>query len=312
MMPPAAHGLVELSFDLGAMDSEAAEAACFECGASSVTFVDAQDDPAAGVPVLEPLPGEFRLWPATRLKALFANVEQADELASRLGAQLGLGPELIRIQSVQDRVWEREWLRDFHAMRFGKRLWICPHHEEVNEPHARVVHMDPGLAFGTGTHPTTRLCLEWLDEHLGLGARVIDYGCGSGVLAVAAATLGASEAHCFDIDPQALLATHANALANGLSAFIRIHQSTDTLPHGADTLIANILSGPLCELAARFATLVRPGGTVVLAGLLLAQQYEVTRAYSACFDMAPFGEREGWVGLSGRRLSCTPSAPSAP
>jgi ribosomal protein L11 methyltransferase len=307
MTPPAACGLVELSFDLGALDPDAAETACFECGAGSVTFVDAHDDP-----VLEPLPGEFRLWPATRLKALFANVDRADELASRLGARLGLAAELIRALPVEDRVWEREWLRDFHAMRFGERLWICPHHEEVSEPHALVVRMDPGLAFGTGTHPTTRLCLEWLDAHLQAGAVVIDYGCGSGVLAVAAAKLGASEAHCFDIDPQALQATHANAQANGSSACVRIHQAAATLPHGADTLIANILSGPLCELAARFATLVRPGGTVVLAGLLVAQQYEVTRAYSACFDMAPFGEREGWVGLSGRRLSCTPSAPSAP
>ena len=329
MMPPAARGLLELSFDLGAMDSEAAEAACFECGAGSVTFVDAHDDhpgealsrtlgvgsqavrPGVDV-VLEPLPGEFRLWQATRLKALFADIDQADELANRLGAYLGLAREHIRIRQVEDRVWEREWLRDFHAMRFGKRLWISPHHEEVNEPHALVVRMDPGLAFGTGTHPTTRLCLEWLNAHLHPGAVVIDYGCGSGILAVAAAKLGASEAHCFDIDPQALLATHANAQANDSSARVRVHQSADTLPHAADTLIANILSGPLCELAARFATLVRPGGTVVLAGLLLAQQYEVTRAYSACFDMAPFGEREGWVGLSGRRLSCTPSAPSAP
>ena len=312
MIPPADRGLIELSFDLGALDSEAAEAACFECGAGSVTFVDAHDNPAAGVPVLEPLPGEFRLWPTTRLKALFAEVDQADELASRLGAHLGLAAEHIRIQPVEDRVWEREWLRDFHAMRFGKRLWICPHHEEVSEPNALVVRMDPGLAFGTGTHPTTRLCLEWLDAHLQPGAVMIDYGCGSGVLAVAAARLGAREAHCFDIDPQALLATQANAQANDSSAFIRIHQSAQTLPHGVDTLVANILSGPLCELAARFAALVRPGGTVVLAGLLLAQQDEVTRAYSACFDMAPFGEREGWVGLSGRRLSCTPSAPSAP
>ncbi len=309
MTPPAARGLLELSFELGALDSETAEAACFECGAGSVTFVDAHDDP-----VLEPLPGEFRLWPTTRLKALFADVDQAGELelASRLGARLGLAAQLIRIQPVADRVWEREWLRDFHAMRFGQRLWICPHHEEVNDPRAVVVRMDPGLAFGTGTHPTTRLCLEWLDAHLQPGAVMIDYGCGSGVLAVAAAKLGAREAHCYDIDPQALLATHANAAANGLSACVRIHQSANTLPRAADLLVANILSGPLCELAPSFATLVRPGGALVLAGLLLAQQDEVTRAYSACFDMAPFGEREGWVGLSGRRLSCTPSAPSAP
>src|SRR6185437_2700649 len=175
-----------------------------------------------------------------------------------------------------------------------------------------VVHMDPGLAFGTGSHPTTALCLEWLDANLEPGAVVIDYGCGSGVLAVAAAKLGAREVHCFDIDPQALHATQQNAQANGLSARVRTHSSAETVPQGVDTLLANILSGPLCELAARFAGLVRPGGEVVLAGLLQAEQAEVTRAYSACFDMDLFGEREGWLSLSGRRRSCTPSAPSAP
>jgi len=198
--------LVELSFDLGALEPEAAEAACFECGAASVTFVDAHDDP-----ILEPLPGEFRLWPTTRLKALFAAVPDPERLATRLAGHLGLAPARIGIQSIEERVWEREWLRDFHAMRFGKRLWICPHHEQVDEPDAVIVHMDPGLAFGTGTHPTTALCLEWLDTHLRPGSLVIDYGCGSGILAVAAAKLGARAAHCFDIDPQALLATRDNA-----------------------------------------------------------------------------------------------------
>jgi ribosomal protein L11 methyltransferase len=298
--------LVELSFDLGSMEPETAEAACFECGAGSVTFVDAQDNP-----VLEPLPGEFRLWPTTRLKALFADVANPEEVALRLAGHLGVEPALIRIQPVADRVWEREWLRDFHAMRFGRRLWICPRHERVSEPEAVVVHMDPGLAFGTGTHPTTALCLEWLDANLQPGSCVIDYGCGSGVLAVAAAKLGAREVHCFDIDRQALLATRDNAQANALKN-IRIHESMDTLPHDADGLLSNILSGPLCELATRFASLVRPRGFIVLAGLLQQEESEVTRAYGACFDMGCFGQREGWLGLSGRRRSCTPSAPSAP
>jgi ribosomal protein L11 methyltransferase len=298
--------LVELSFDLGSIEPEAADAACFECGAGSVTFVDAQDNP-----VLEPLPGEFRLWPTTRLKALFADAANPEGLALKLAGHLGLAPELVGIQRVADRIWEREWLRDFHAMRFGSRLWICPHHERVGESGAVVVHMDPGLAFGTGTHPTTALCLEWLDAHLQPDSVVIDYGCGSGVLAVAAAKLGAREAHCFDIDPQALLATRDNAEANGLKN-IRIHESVDTLPHDVDVLLSNILSGPLCELATRFASLVRPHGFIVLAGLLQQEESDVTRAYGACFDMGCFGQREGWLGLSGRRRSCTPSAPSAP
>lgn len=301
-------GYVELSFDLGALDPESAEAACFACGAGSVTFVDARDDP-----VLEPLPGEFRLWPATRLRALFGETPRPDQLVAKLAAELGVAPEAIRIHAVPDRAWEREWLRDFHAMRFGRRLWVCPHHEQVSEPGAVIVNLDPGLAFGTGSHPTTALCLQWLDAHVQPDWRVIDYGCGSGVLAIAAVKLGAREAHCFDIDEQALLAARDNAAANGVAERIHVHESPDALPAGVDVVLANILSGPLRELAPRFAALVRPDGDVVLAGLLRSQGPEVTVAYSTCFDMGPFAEREGWLGLSGRRRStCTPSAQSAP
>jgi ribosomal protein L11 methyltransferase len=286
---------VELSFELGPFDPEGAEAACFACGATSVTFVDSRDDP-----ILEPLPGEFRLWPATRLQALFDG-EDADGLTRELSKALGVSPSIIKARVVADRAWEREWLKDFHAMRFGQRLWICPHHEQVEDPNAVVVKMDPGLAFGTGTHPTTALCLEWLDRGPLAGARLIDYGCGSGVLAVAGARLGAVEAHCFDIDPQALIATHDNALANGVDERVHLHNSAQSLPHAVDVLLSNILSGPLCELAPRFATLVRPDGDLVLAGLLEQEVSDVTRAYDAWFDIRPFGQREGWVGLCGRR-----------
>ena len=287
---------VELSFELGPLDPEAAEAACFGSGATAVTFVDSRDDP-----ILEPLPGEFRLWPATRLQALFGGEEQPERLAQLLGEALGIPVALIRARIVEDRIWEREWLKDFHAMRFGKRLWVCPHHEQVDDPNAVVVRMDPGLAFGTGTHPTTALCLEWLDRGPVAGARVIDYGCGSGVLAVASAKLGAAEAHCFDIDPQALIATRDNAQSNAVSARVLLHHSAQSLPAGVDVLLSNILSGPLCELAPRFAALVRPGGALILAGLMEQELSDVTRAYDTCFDIHPFGQREGWVGLCGWR-----------
>jgi ribosomal protein L11 methyltransferase len=287
---------VELSFELGPLDAEAAEAICFACGATSVTFVDSRDDP-----ILEPLPGEFRLWPATRLQALFDAPAEPGRLARVLGEALGMPVARITTRVVEDRAWEREWLKDFHAMRFGRRLWVCPRHEHVDDPNAVVVTMDPGLAFGTGTHPTTALCLEWLDGGPVAGARIIDYGCGSGVLAVASARLGAVEAHCFDIDPQALTATRDNAEANAVSGRVRLHSSTQSLPHGVDVLLANILSGPLCELAPRFAELVRPGGALILAGLMEQEVSEVTHAYDACFDIRPFGQRGGWVGLCGRR-----------
>lgn len=285
---------LEISFDLGILPPESAEQACLDCGASAITFVDARDEP-----VLEPAPGEVRLWPSTRLKALFA--PGAEPAATLESLSRSLGVPVWRLQShvLEDRAWEREWLRDFHAMRFGRRLWICPQHERVDASDAVIIHMDPGLAFGTGTHPTTALCLEWLDAHPPEG-EVIDYGCGSGVLALAAAKLGARAVHCFDIDDQALLATRDNTLANGLGDQIRLCESPEALPR-ADLLLANILSAPLVALAPRLASLVRANGAVVLAGLMEHQASEVMRAYESWFDMAPFGSREGWTALSGRR-----------
>jgi len=289
-------GFWQLSFDLGPLDPNRAEESCFNLGAASVTFVDAHDDP-----VLEPLPGEFRLWPTTRLRALFADDLDPLQTAGALGEDLGISASSIQAERIEDRVWEREWLRDFHAMRFGQRLWICPHHEEVSEAGAVVVRMDPGLAFGTGTHPTTALCLEWLDRHIVDEARVIDFGCGSGVLAIAAVRLGAREAHCFDIDPQALTATRQNAEANDVQPRVLIYEVAAALPQGVDILVANILSGPLCELAPSFGALVRGGGSIVLAGLLEHEAADVTQAYSAWFDIHPFEVREGWAGLAGKR-----------
>jgi ribosomal protein L11 methyltransferase len=289
---------LELSFELGALDAEAAENACFECGATAVTFCDTRDDP-----VLEPAPGEFRLWPATRLQALFSGDTDAAKTSRALAAMLGLPVEAITEKRIADRVWEREWLRDFHAMRFGERLWVAPHHENVTAPGAVVVRLDPGLAFGTGTHPTTALCLEWLERNVTAGTRMIDYGCGSGILAVAAVKLGANAAYCFDIDAQALLATRENAAVNGVADQVFVYDAAGQLPTQVDLLVANILSGPLCELAPSFAGLVRPGGSLVLAGLMEHQVADVTQAQDAWFDMRPFAKRDDWVGLSGHRRS---------
>ena len=291
-------GFWQLSFELGNRDPSVAEDCCFELGATSVTYVDAHDDP-----VLEPLPGEFRLWPTTRLRALFPDESDANAIAHALLEALAIPAAGLKTERLDDRVWEREWLRDFHAMRFGRRLWICPHHEQVTEPGAVIVKMDPGLAFGTGTHPTTALCLEWLDRHVAGGEQVIDFGCGSGVLAIAAVELGATAAHCFDIDPQALTATRENAAANGLHSQVSTYETAGALPRGVDILVANILSGPLCQLAATFGSLVREGGSIVLAGLLERETAEVTEAYTAWFDIRPLEVREGWSGLAGKRKS---------
>jgi ribosomal protein L11 methyltransferase len=287
---------LELSFDLAARDPQAAEEACFTCGATAITFVDAHDDP-----VLEPLPGEFRLWPATRIRCLFGDRPDPQTLRQTLAASLALEPDAIAMERLPERAWEREWLKDFHAMRFGKRLWVCPHHETVRAADAVVVALDPGLAFGSGTHPSTALCLTWLDAHLTPGTRVIDYGCGSGVLGLAAAKLGALEVHGFDIDPQALLATRGNARANSIADRVHVHEQLTTLPGGADVLVANILSAPLCELAPAFAALLKPRGTVVLAGLMEHEVVEVTAAYAPWFHVSGFGLRDGWACLTGTR-----------
>jgi len=294
MGPP----FVEVTFELGELDADAAYASCVVCGAVAVTFTDAGD-----TPVLEPLPGQFVLWSATWVCALFASAANMPPAAliRALSATLDRSAESLHAHVVPDKVWEREWLKDFHALRFGARLWVCPRHESIPDATAAVVHLDPGLAFGTGSHATTALCLEWLAEHAKSGARVIDYGCGSGILALAAIKLGAEHAFCFDIDPQALTATADNAAANGVAAQVTVCACAADLPPATDLLIANILAAPLCALAARFAELVRPGGALVLAGLMEDEAHEVTRANDACFHMQPWAKRAGWVALSGRR-----------
>src|SRR5688500_2607949 len=206
-----------LTLTLDGLDAERVEESCFEFGAVAVSYTDQRDDP-----ILEPAPGEFRLWPHSRLQALFSFETSPEELVACLSHVLRVEPARLSVETLADKVWEREWLRDFHPMCFGRRLWVAPHHAHVHTQGAGVVTLDPGLAFGTGTHATTAMCLAWLDEHVVDGQLAIDFGCGSGVLAVAAVKLGARSAHAFDIDPQALTATRDNALANGVEGQVRV------------------------------------------------------------------------------------------
>jgi ribosomal protein L11 methyltransferase len=293
-----------LSVALADLDADVVEVACLEAGAIAVTLTDAADDA-----ILEPRPGELRLWPQTTLQALFDADRATPALIAGLAMRLGIAATRLRAQFVAERAWEREWLRDYHAMRFGARLWVAPRHEAaavtLANPGAVVVELDPGLAFGTGTHPSTALCLEWLAAHLQPGAEVIDYGCGSGILAIAALQLGARAAQCFDIDPQALTASRDNAVANGCSCVLETVAQDSGLRAGADLLLANIISGTLCELAPRFAQLLRPGGSLVMAGLLHEQAPAVTAACSAWFDIEPsatrWGTRGDWTALAAKR-----------
>jgi ribosomal protein L11 methyltransferase len=290
-------GYLALTVTLDGVDPEAAEEAVFAAGAVSVTLTDAADDA-----ILEPAPGEVRLWPRTVLQALFPADAAGPEAIVALASALGIAAEDIQASHVADRAWEREWLKDFHSMRFGRRLWIVPHHEAPPEDRqAVVVRLDPGLAFGTGTHPSTALCLTWLDSRLDQGARVIDYGCGSGVLAVAAARLGASEVHAFDIDPQALIATRDNAAANAVEPLVHVHEQAATLPVEVDVVVANILAGTLVELAPSLCALLKPGGQLILAGILRQQVHEVRAGFGPWMELSVFAERDGWSALSGRK-----------
>lgn len=287
---------VQIVVDLDGTDPAAAEDACFADGALAVTLADAADHP-----VLEPAPGATPLWPTVRLTALFAQDVDAPGVVERLAGSLGLDSWHFRCEDVEDRAWEREWLRDFRPMRFGRRLWICPGGQAVDDPAAVVLELDPGLAFGTGTHPTTAMCLEWLDGADLQDRTVLDYGCGSGVLALAALRLGAGAACAVDIDPQALLATGQNADRNQLAHCIRIC-AADGLQEGAwDVVMANILAGPLVDLAPELAARTRVAGHVVLAGMLNEQAGDVAAAYRPWFDMSQFSSRDGWTVLAGRR-----------
>src|SRR5262245_28640847 len=274
---------VQLTLSIGAADPEPYEDALLAAGATSITLQDAGDDP-----VLEPAPGTTPLWPRVQIRALFDESVDREAVLDLLRTGLAQPLADARFETIADRAWEREWLKDFHPMRFGRRLWTCPGgqrptgaalagNSDAGPP--CFIELDPGLAFGTGTHPTTALCLEWLDGAPLSGKRIIDYGCGSGVLAIAALRLGAATALAIDIDPQAQLATLDNARRNGVEGALTVggpervenRLADGTSAFEAHILLANILAEPLQELAPRFASLLRPGGSIVLSGILTSQ-----------------------------------------
>jgi ribosomal protein L11 methyltransferase len=251
------------------------------------------------------------------VKALFDGDADRDQILQILDSELSSAAPLNHIvfETLADRAWEREWLKDFKPMRFGQRLWICPGGQQPDAEQLRtkpapvLIELDPGLAFGTGTHPTTALCLEWLDSAEVAGARVIDFGCGSGILAIAAAKLGAAEILAIDIDPQALLATHDNAERNGVAQLIQARLvENDAHPAPADILLANILAGPLASLASEFSARVRSGGRLVMSGILRNQAEAVATTYAPWFDIAPVVVRDDWVRLDGVRRPTPPQA----
>ncbi len=275
--------------------AETYEDALLGVGAVSVTFMDAEDQP-----IFEPDLGTTPLWSNTHLLALF----EADTDPANLVAHLQLltGGELPahEIEHIEDQDWERSWMDNFQPMRFGQRLWIVPSWHAAPEPEAVNLLLDPGLAFGTGTHPTTALCLEWLDGQDLNDCTVIDFGCGSGILAIAALLLGAPQAIGTDIDPQALEASRDNAGRNGIDpARFPVYLPADMPQQPAEVVVANILAGPLVSLAPQITALVKAGGRLALSGILAEQAEEVRAAYADAFDLDPTAIKDGWVRISG-------------
>ena len=287
---------IQIRLNSNAKDAEALGDELMETGSVSVTFQDSHD-----TPVFEPLPGETRLWGDTDVIGLYDAETDMKLVIAQLENSPLLAPGFVhKIEQIEDKDWEREWMDNLHPMRFGQRLWICPSWRDVPDPTAVNVMLDPGLAFGTGTHPTTSLCLEWLDGLDLEGKTVIDFGCGSGILAIAALKLGAAHAIGIDIDPQAILASRDNAERNGVSERLSLYLPKDQ-PQDlqADVVVANILAGPLRELAPMISVLPRVGGHLGLSGVLASQAESVADAYRADFNIDPVAEKDEWCRITG-------------
>ncbi len=289
---------LQLRLDTVPGDVATLEEALLAAGAVAVTLEDNADDP-----VLEPGVGETPLWRQTRLTGLFPADTEMPGVLEQL-PQRPLQDAGLRIEILEDKDWEREWMQHYRPMRFGQRLWVCPSWQEPPDPEAINLLLDPGLAFGTGTHPTTALCLAALEAADLSGQRIVDYGCGSGILAVAALKLGATRALGVDTDPQALVATVDNATRNGVAAGhldVALPGEVDLEAWNgqADTVVANILAGPLLELSATLLQLLRPGGRLLLSGLLETQATAVCEHYADRIELAAATGEDGWVCLQG-------------
>jgi len=263
----------------------------------ALTLTDDADDP-----VLEPGVGETPLWPSVCVTALFSGDTSVEPLARVLSLVPGIDrPQQVNFRRFEDQQWERAWLDRFKPMQFGTGLWIVPGNQESPPQATDVLRLDPGLAFGTGTHPTTRMCLQWMDGHGFRGQAVVDYGCGSGVLGIVAAIKGAAEVICVDNDPQALIATGENATRNDVAAKINVQLPEILKPGSADVILANILAGPLIDLAPVLLDCLRPGGWLVLSGVLEEQAEEVAGAYRQHVDDFILTTDESWVRLHGQK-----------
>jgi len=293
---------LQIKLEIKPDQAEQYEDLLLAAGCAAVTYQDNADQP-----IFEPDLGTTPLWQNTVITGLFAaehDLKATSEYLHQAHSQLYPDEKIptFKAEILEDKDWEREWMDNYEPMQFGQRLWVCPSWKEAPEPNAVNMMLDPGLAFGTGTHPTTALCLEWLDSQPLEGSNVVDYGCGSGILGIAALLLGAEKVTGVDIDPQALQASRDNLQRNKLEeARLELYYPPEVPAQKADLVVANILAGPLADLAPTLADLVRSGGKIVLSGLLEHQAKEITECYSEWFDLDPVAQREEWIRISGTR-----------
>lgn len=283
---------IQLSFEIHEGDVEALETDLQEWGAASVTLRDAEDQP-----LFEPPPGELPVWAHVKVTALFDDQQDLEEVRSALEAAHPQTLATWQVETLPDRDWERAWMKDFQAMRFGKRLWIVPSHLTPPDSQAINLVLDPGLAFGTGTHATTALCLEWLDKNPPVGLKVLDFGCGSGVLGLAALKLGCHAMTGVDIDEQALQATRDNLERNqlGVESTTLCYPNELDINAQFDLIIANILAGPLIELAAQLTSRLKADGSLVLSGILEERAADVIAAYEPYAEVVQLKIQDGWA-----------------
>jgi ribosomal protein L11 methyltransferase len=289
----------QFSLNCQASELEQVEDLMQDLGALSLSLSDAGDEP-----IFEPLPGTTPVWQESIVTATFDAETAPEILYQQITAAL---PHhltgSLRQHSLQDQDWEQAYKQHFQPIQCAPGLWIVPSWSDPPDPEATVIQLDPGLAFGTGSHPTTALCLAWLAANNPAGIQVIDYGCGSGILAIAALKLGAARVIAVDIDAQALSACEANIRDNAIETEqiqVLLPEAMDNRP--VELLIANILAGPLVELAARFAGLVKSGGKILLSGILKSQLKDIQLAYQPYFRLEPAQSREDWVCISGKRI----------
>lgn len=290
----------QIIFQTSKQFSDEVESFLEEEGALSITWNDAGD-----TPVLEPLPGETPLWDELVATILFEADKDLTFIKQQLiNNQAAWNITNFHIEKLKDQDWVRVWMKDFHPMLFGDNLWIYPSNYKIPDDDSVKIHLDPGLAFGTGTHPTTALCLEWLDKNPPKDLKVIDYGCGSGVLTIAAAKLGAQHITAIDIDPQGLVATKENMLRNDITEETISCYLPDACPQGTvDLVLANILCAPLIELFPVISSLTSPNGTLVLSGLLKKQKKQLIETYSAGFKNFEVKTLDDWVRITATKIS---------